>query len=156
MHKWYIGLIVGVIGFVSLALGAQNGLPDEIASYLSWHRGNSQKSFEESAHPVAKDIYFNDTAAETVMAQSFPHAEGSTFLKERTDPETLMVTTIYGMRKVANFDPANGDWQYAVFERADDGKFLGDWMEASSATMCIGCHTGAKDKDYTFLSYLDN
>ncbi len=156
--KRLIGLVIGLMVFgLWVVSAAGNGLPDDLAGYLSWHRGNSQKSFAESAHPIAKDIYFNDTAAETVMSKNFPYAEGTVFLKERTDIETLMVSTIYGMRKVAGFDPANGDWQYAVFEReGSSGKFMGGWMESSGSAMCIGCHTTSKDKDYTFLTYLAN
>lgn len=155
--KRVIGLSTAILFFgFWVATAASNGLPDEVASYLNWQRANSQKSFEQSAHPVAKDIYYNADAAQTLMSMSFPYSEGAVLLKERMDPETLMVSTIYGMRKVAGFDPANGDWQYAVFEREGSGQFVGDWMEASSAAMCVGCHTGAKDKDYTFLSYLDN
>ena len=75
-------------------------------------------------------------------------------MKERVDPATLVVTTLYAMRKVADFDPENGDWQYAVFERVDAGAFEGGWMSAENAGMCVGCHVGAADSDYTFLSYL--
>jgi hypothetical protein len=136
------------------AQGTGLGLPDEVAEYFRWERANAQKSFEESAHPVAKDIYMNELAAETAYPSSFPYSEGSTFVKERMDPETLSVTTLYAMRKVAGFDPENGDWQYAVFEREDAGAFGGGWMSAENAGMCVGCHVQAKDTDYTFLSYL--
>ena len=149
-------LFIALFAFVVTSLAATNGLPDDVAGYLGWHRANAQKSFEQSAHPTAKDIYYNDAAAESVMSKVFPHAEGSVFLKERTDPETLTVTTIYGMQKVAGFDSENGDWQYAVFERGEDGQFGGGWMAAADAAMCVGCHVNAKDKDYTFLSYLSN
>jgi len=135
------------------AQGTGLGLPGGVAAYFTWERANAQKSFEESAHPVAKDIYMNELAAETARASSFPYAEGSTFIKERMDPETLQVTTLYAMRKVAGFDPDNGNWQYAVFER-EAGTFGGGWMSAENAGMCVGCHVDAADTDYTFLSYL--
>lgn len=54
------------------------------------------------------------------------------------DPATLSVTTLYAMRKVAGSGPENGNWQYAVFERA--GAFSGGWMSAENAGMCSGCH----------------
>ena len=138
----------------AVAQGAGLGLPEEVADYFRWERGNAQKSFEESAHPVAKDIYLNELAAETARASSFPYSVDSTFIKERTDPETLLVTTLYAMRKVEGFDPNNGNWQYGVFEREDAGAFGGGWMSVADAEGCIGCHTGAADTDYTFLSYL--
>lgn len=153
-HKW----LLASFALVTLTLvGAQSaglGLPEEVADYFRWERGNAQKSFEESAHPVAKDIYFNETAAETARASSFPYSVDSTFIKERTNPETLLVTTLYAMRKVEGFDPDNGNWQYGVFEREDAGAFGGGWMSVAEAEGCIGCHTDAADTDYTFLSYL--
>jgi hypothetical protein len=57
-------------------------------------------------------------------------------------------------RKVAGFDPSGGDWQYALFERGEDGQFTGGWMGVESAAMCIGCHVNAQAKDFTFLTYL--
>jgi len=145
-----------ILASAALVLAQGTGLPEEVAGYLSWTRANAQKSFEESAHPVAKDIYFNEVAAQGFDGSSFsfPHAEGSVFVKERMDPEALSVTTLYAMRKVAGFDPENGNWQYAVFERGEDGTFGGGWMSAEGAAMCVECHRGAADKDYTFLSYL--
>lgn len=151
-------LIVAGFFLVSVTLvGAQSaalGLSDEIAEYFGWERANAQKSLEESAHPIAKDIYFNDSAAESVGSRSFPHAEGSIFVKESVNPEMLSFTVVSAMRKVAGFNPDGGDWQYGMFERQDDGSFAGDWMSASEAAMCSECHSSAADSDYTFLSYL--
>ena len=153
---WRNGLVVIAVllgGAAVLAQGADLGLPDEFADYFTWERANPQKDLEESAHPLVKDIYVNDTAAKGALA-SFPYAEGSVFIKERMNPETLSVTTLYAMRKVAGFDPENNNWQYAVFEREDAGAFGGGWMSAENAGMCVGCHIKAEDTDYTFLSYL--
>lgn len=154
---WRYRLVVaGVMlgGAVVLAQGTGPGLPPELADYFTWERANPQKDLEESAHPLVKDIYVNDTAAQGALGATFPYAEGSTLIKERMNPETLQVTTLYGMRKVAGFDSENGDWQYAVFEREDASAFGGGWMSAENAGMCVGCHVKAKATDYTFLSYL--
>lgn len=75
-------------------------------------------------------------------------------MKECMDPATLVVTTRYAVRKVAGFSPENGDWQYAVFERADAGAFGGGWLSTENAGMCVGSHAGAAESDDTFLSYL--
>lgn len=149
-----VGLLIALIALPVIAT-AQVNLPEEIAGYLSWSRANSQKSFAQSAHPTAKDIYYNDAASDTMMSKTFPFAEGSVILKERTDPDTLTVTTLYTMRKEAGFSPDGGDWQYGVFERAEDGSFDGGWMSVENAAMCMGCHSGAAETDYAFLSYLD-
>lgn len=150
-------LLVGLVTTVFVTVGAQSaglGLPDEFADYFTWTRANPQKDLEESAHPLIKDIYVDDVAAETVASSAFPYAEGSTLIKERMDPATLSVTTLYTMRKVAGFDPENGDWQYGVLERESAGAFTGGWMDTEASSGCIGCHKGAADTDYTFLSYL--
>lgn len=154
---WRNGLVViGVLlgGTVVLAQGTGLGLPDEVADYFTWERANPQKDLEESAHPLVKDIYIDELAAQSALEASFPYGEGSTLIKERMNPETLQVTTFYAMRKVAGFDPENGDWQYAVFEREDTGAFGGGWLSAENAGMCVGCHVMAEATDYTFLSYL--
>jgi hypothetical protein len=143
-------LSVTLVGAQSAALG----LPDDIAEYFGWERANAQKSLEASAHPIAKDIYLNGSAAESVGSGSFPHAEGSIFVKESVDPEQLSVTVVSAMRKVADFNPDGGDWQYGMFERQDDGSFTGDWMSVAEAAMCAECHSSAAESDYTFLSYL--
>jgi hypothetical protein len=112
---WAKGLIVtGVLlgGAAVLAQGTELGLPAEIADYFTWERANPQKDLEESAHPLVKDIYIDELAAQSALEASFPYGEGSTLIKERMNPETLQVTTLYAMRKVADFDPENGDWQY--------------------------------------------
>ncbi len=149
-------IVLGVLlcGTAVLAQGAELGLPDEIANYFTWERANPQKDLEESAHPLVKDIYLNEQAAQSELEATFPYGEGSTLIKERMDPETLSVTTLYAMRKVAGFDPDNGDWQYAEFAREDTGAFGGGWMSAENAGMCVGCHVKAEATDYTFLSYL--
>lgn len=149
-------VVVLVLGLISVVMVlAQSGLPEDVTGYLTWQRANAQKSYEESAHPVAKDVYYNETAGITLAAGSFPHGEGSVFIKERMDPETLTVTTLYTMRKVVGFNPTGGDWQYGLFERGEDGVLAGDWMTVEGAAMCIGCHVGAQDKDFTFLNYLN-
>jgi hypothetical protein len=128
-----------------------DGRPD----YAEWTRLNPQKNFITSAHPTAKDVYVNDAGSAAALERSFPFPEGSELVKESTDVDTLMVSVITAMRKVAGFDPANGDWQYGMFERMDDGSFGGMWADVGTEMhqMCVGCHTGAAETDYAFLSY---
>ena len=143
-----------LLSVVVLAQEAAAGVAEDVAGYWSWERANVQKSFEPSAHPVAKDIYFNEAAGPSVHDGSFPHAEGSIFVKETLDAATLQVSVLTTMRKVAGFNPDGGDWQYGMFERQQDGSFMGGWMDVEGAAMCIGCHVDASAKDFTFLSYL--
>ena len=128
---------------------------DPRPAYADWTRLNPQKNFIQSAHPTAKDVYVNDLGRDAALQRSFPFPEGSTLVKESVDVDTLTITVLTAMRKVAGFDPANGDWQYGMFERMDDGAFGGTWAEVGSDMhlMCVGCHTGAAANDYAFLTY---
>lgn len=152
---WVLFVIsILLVSVAVLAQEAGSGIAEDVADYWSWERANAQKSVEETAHPVAKDIYFNEAAAPSMHEGTFPHAEGSIFVKESLDPMTLQVSVITTMRKVAGFNPDGGDWQYGRFERQEGSGFVGGWMNVESAAMCMGCHVDAADKDYTFLSYL--
>ena len=158
-HRIQRRFVAAVI--VALAVtwvAAQAAMGDQRPDYADWVRLNPQKNFIASAHPTAKDIYVNAIGAEAAQTRSFPYPVGSELVKESIDPATLSVFVITAMRKVAGFDPANGDWQYGMFERNDDGGFSGMWAETSSDMhqMCVTCHTRAAARDYTFLSYTGN
>ena len=146
-----LALALALILGIAPAQGALDGLPD----YLSWQRLNPQKNLRSSAHPIAKDIYVDAVGAEAALARSFPMPDGSILVKESMDPATLSVVVISAMRKVAGFDGANSDWQYAMFERLADGSFGGGWADAGSDMhqMCSSCHARAAERDYLFLNY---
>jgi hypothetical protein len=151
------------------------GFPEEVADYHTWSRANVDKSFIESAHPIMKDVYYNDEAAAAFENDefSFPYAEGSVFVKESTDPETLLVSVITVMRKADEADEETGGWEWGMWMREgmdddndmndnmnDNGMamrgFEGDWLPAEEAVnMCVECHSAVSDQDYTFLDYLD-
>ena len=134
---------------------AQDAMMVQLPEYADWTRLNPQKNFIQSAHPTAKDVYVNAIGRDAALLRSFPFPDGSEIVKESTDVATLNVTVLAAMRKVAGFDPANGDWQYGMFERMDDGTFGGMWTEAGTEMhqMCMTCHTGAAANDYAFLTY---
>lgn len=146
------------VALVATLVAAQAAMGDHRPDYADWTRLNPQKNFITSAHPTAKDVYVNDVGAEAALSRSFPFPEGSELVKESIDTDTLSVVVITAMRKVAGFDPVNGDWQYGMFERMDDGSFGGMWIEAGTDmhTMCVTCHTGAAANDYAFLTYTGN
>jgi hypothetical protein len=146
-----VALALALIVGLAPAQGALDGIPE----YLGWQRLNPQKNLRPSAHPIAKDIYVDAVGAEAALTRTFPMPEGSILVKESTDPATLSVSVISAMRKVAGFDTAAGDWQYAMFERLSDGTFGGAWAAAGSDMhqMCSSCHARAADRDYLFLNY---
>ena len=146
------------LALVVTLVAAQAMTGDQRPDYADWTRLNPQKNFITSAHPTAKDVYVNEAGAEAALTRSFPFPACSELVKESIDTETLTVTVITAMRKVAGFDPANGDWQYGMFERTDDGSFGGMWIETGTDmhAMCVTCHTGAAANDYAFLTYTGN
>jgi hypothetical protein len=139
-------------------VAAQAMMGDHRPEYADWVRLNPQKNFIASAHPTAKDIYANEAAAQAVRSATFPFPAGSELVKESLDTTTLTVNVITAMRKIAGFDPANGDWQYGMFERGADGTFGGMWIEVGTDmhAMCVTCHAGAAATDYAFLTYTGN
>ena len=147
-----------VAALAATLVAAQAMMGDHRPDYADWVRLNPQKNFITSAHPTAKDVYVNEVGAEAAQMRSFPFPAGSELVKESIDTETLSVFVITAMRTVAGFDPANGDWQYGMFERGEDGAFGGMWAEPGSEMhlLCVSCHTRAADRDYTFLTYTGN
>jgi len=143
-------VLVGLTLTVVVAQGMNGGPP----AYLDWIRLNPQPNFIESAHPTVKDVFVNEVGADAALTRSFPFPEGSELVKASTG-EDLSVFVVTAMRKVAGFDPDNGDWQYGMFERGEDGEFMGMWADVGSEmhTMCVTCHTGAAANDFVFLSY---
>lgn len=141
------------IGLLVLIIAQSGDLPEDLTQYVTWTRLNAQRVLTPSAHPVAKDIYANDAAASTLESDAFPFAEGAILVKESLDPDSAQVAVISAMRKVAGFDPDNGDWQYGMFEASEDGGFSGMWMNAEDGAMCSSCHVGAADSDFAFLNY---
>ena len=146
------------LALIVTLVAAQAMMGDHRPEYADWTRLNPQKNFITSAHPTAKDVYVNEVGAEAALTRSFPFPEGSELVKESTDTDTLSVFVITAMRKVAGFDPDNGDWQYGMFERGEDGAFAGMWIETGTDMhqMCVSCHVGAAATDYAFLSYTGN
>ena len=143
-------LLVGLTITMVVAQGMSEGPPD----YREWTRLNPQPNSIASAHPTVKDVFVNDAGADAALSRSFPFPEGSEFIKASLG-EDLSVFVVTAMRKVAGFDPDNGDWEYGMFERGSDGAFEGMWAEVGSDMhmMCVSCHTGAADNDFVFLSY---
>lgn len=148
-----LALMLGIIS------AAGTGMPEAFADYHGWHRANVNKIMTPSAHPEMKDVYFNDAAAEGFDAAeasfSFPHADGSVFVKETLDPDSLEVTVLAVMRKVEGFDADHGDWEWGMWERNGDGLFEGGWLELEAGQeMCAECHSRMADNDFTFVNYL--
>lgn len=156
MHRTVRSLVLGSALLVAFTLtfviahGHGGGVP----AYLDWTRLNPQPNFIESAHPTVKDVFVNDLGREAALTRSFPFPEGSELVKASIGDD-LSVFVVTAMRKVAGFDPDNGDWQYGMFERGDDGEFAGMWADTGTEMhqMCVSCHTAVAANDFVFLTY---
>jgi hypothetical protein len=151
-------LIIAAASLATAVLAQMVANQDDIEGYLGWTRLNAQRNFIESPHAAPKDVYVNDVGRDAALGRSFPFPEGTVLVKETTDEDALRVAVITAMRKVAGFDPDRGDWQYAMFERQDDGSFAGDWVatDTDMHQMCTSCHQQAADRDYAFLDYMND
>ncbi|MCL4454166.1 MAG: cytochrome P460 family protein [Deinococcus sp.] len=134
-------IVAAILLLAGMAVAKVAGIPDKFQDYLSWTRVNIGKVNQGGAHPAGKDVYTNIAGDKLLDAFKGTFAEGTIFLKERVDPNTLVVTNIYTMEKGKN------GWVWGMFERKGD-KFEGGVLE--NAQMCIGCHQGAKtDRVFT-------
>ena len=144
-----------LLGFAWVAAQqAGLGIADDLAGYFQWDRTNVQKSFIESAHPAAKDVYFNDPASDAVRSGDRPFPDGSVIVKEVTSPESLQVQVLTTMRKVDGFAADQGDWQYGRWDRTEAGDFDGGWMPVDGAQGCVACHAEASANDFVFADYV--
>lgn len=61
------------------------------------------------------------------------------------------------IKRAANYDTENGDWQYFELIQQRDGRFLvnleGSHGNKGVAQNCSGCHFGAKDRDFVFSTF---
>ncbi|MER3444323.1 MAG: hypothetical protein C4333_09490 [Meiothermus sp.] len=147
VKAWMPVLVLAIVGVVSAKVA---GLPEKYQGYTGWTRANVAKITAAGAHPSAKDVYVNLTADKLVGTDDkykAPFAAGTVFIKERMDPDTLSVTTLYVMEKKS---AREGDWEWSVFERDGNG-FKGGVF--ANAAMCIGCHQEAKASDLIFTQF---
>jgi hypothetical protein len=150
MRKAFILSAAAGLVAIPLALAQPAGIPAAIADYWSWTRLNIDRFTENTtgAHPQPKDVYINlDPAdflgADGVAATPFP--EGTIIVKERNDPDELLVDRLYVMEK------ADGTWLYSFYDRQADGTFAGQSFGAAP-NLCSDCHQAAPT-DFVFVQY---
>ncbi len=143
-----LALPLGLLA-VAIAVAQPAGLPDSIRDYWSWTRMNLQviTANETGAHPQPKDVYINLMTSDFVGASGMtitPFPNGTIVIKERTDPDTLMVDRLYMMEKI------DGAWTYSFFDRQVDGTFAGQHLGTDN--FCRACHQNAAT-DNVFVEY---
>jgi len=97
-------------------------------------------------------VYVNDVGKRAMLIELQPHfPKGSIIVKQKlttksaTDPELLTVM----IKRDAEFDPSNGDWEYMVFDGT--GKTV---QAQGKLENCQSCHLRVKDTDYVNRTYL--
>lgn len=141
MKKWLAVVAVLMVGAVVANVA---GLADSLQGYATWTRVNTQKITASGAHPSAKDVYVNIANDKLADAYKRAFAAGTTFVKERVDPDTLVITNIYVMKKKSD---KVGDWEWGMYQRNGD-RFEGGTF--ADAGMCVGCHQNSKVNDWVF------
>lgn len=147
MKKWM--MVLGLL-FVGVVVAQVAGLAENIRAYASWTRVNVNKINSAGAHPLGKDVYVNLAPDRLLGANgnyNLPFAQGTIFVKERVDPQTLQVTHIWVMQKRSN---NAGDWAWAAYERKDNA-FQGGAL--SNPAMCVDCHRQASATDQVFTQW---
>ena len=135
---------------IPLALAQPAGVPAAVADYWSWTRLNIDRFTENTtgAHPQPKDVYINLEPADFVGLDGVaatPFPEGTVIVKERNDPDELLVDRLYVMEKT------DGTWLYSFYDRQPDGTFTGQSFSAAP-NLCSNCHQAAPT-DYVFVQY---
>ncbi len=139
------GSLGAIIVASSIAIAQPAGVPDTIADYWDWTRLNIDRFTENStgAHPQPKDVYVNLDVADILAAANGVFPEGTVVVKERNDPDALLVDRLYAMEKV------DGSWIYSFYDRQSDGSFAGQSFGAAS-NLCSNCHQAAPT-DFVFV-----
>jgi hypothetical protein len=88
--------------------------------------------------------YLDQAADVAYKSKSYPFPDGAVAAKEGHTGATGPIERVYMMKKIKGYDPANGDWFYAMMAPDGAPRLKG------KVSLCISCHSGAKGKDYVF------
>jgi len=134
----------------TVSLAQPTGLPDSMNDYWSWIRLNINRYTDNptGAHPQPKDVYINLDQVDLLAADGttkLPFADGTVVVKERNDPDELLVDRLYMMEKIG------GAWSYSFYDRQSSDTFGGE--ELGTANFCADCHNGAEQDDFVFTQF---
>lgn len=135
-------LIAGLLGLLAFALAVSlNGLPAKYSEYDKWEKVVLQGLPASGPHAgQAKLVYANPAAAKDWKgSKELPL--GSIVVKTAgpTNAPTL----------VAVMEKRQGGWYYEEYF-PEGGKYLLKFGGPGGQQLCVGCHTGAKAKDFLF------
>ena len=130
------------------------GLPADTAGYEGWLKLNAEPippAPGGDPHRGTKNVYVNQTreAIAPNGEQQFPYPDGTIVVKEATRPGKDFIGLIAVMWKEAGSNPDVGDWRFEEFLR---GAPDADFRLAFEGGVCTGCHSGAADTDFVFVT----
>ncbi len=144
--------LAAVAGLVAttVVVAQPAGVPERIADYWNWTRLNIDRFTDNStgAHPQPKDVYISLEPTEFIAeggATVTPFPDGTMIVKERNEPDALLVDRLYLMEKV------EGAWVYSFYDRQNDGSFTGQSF-GQAPNLCSDCHQGAPT-DSVFVQF---
>lgn len=113
-------------------------------SYTSYTALNQDLRSSQAHGGIWVKTYLDAATDKAFQAKSYPFPDGATAVKEGHPSADGAVEKLFVMRKIKGYDPANGDWFYAM----TDAK--GQVQQKGKLQMCISCHSNAKAKDYLY------
>lgn len=116
-------------------------------AYAFWPEHEGMRS-GQSPHGKYHEIYINRTLRSVLPAAGRTAPDGSIVVKRNFGPDRK-VKNYTLMAKAAGYDPAHGDWFWAMYDPA--GKVTAQGKPSG----CIACHEGMKDNDYLIVRALD-
>ena len=124
---------------------AADSLWERIEGHREWGFFDGHVGVMKGASPHGTYVatYINDVAASNQADPPY----GSILVKENyssEDPSDLGGYTV--MERVRGYDPENGDWFWARFDRR------GEQTHSGKVAFCFDCHFDAEGDDFVFLN----
>lgn len=118
-------------------------LIDLAVAYKSYMAINTELK-PSDIHGNRVKTFLDPDGFKTYQDKSFPYADGTVSVKESYGSPDGSPEKLYVMKKIAGYDPDNGDWFYAVMSPE------GIASQSGRISLCISCHVKAKSKDYLY------
>ncbi|MBF2054178.1 MAG: cytochrome P460 family protein [Candidatus Sericytochromatia bacterium] len=115
-----------------------------VQNYQSFPALNEELKRSGTHENMMVRTYLDPTAMAAFNSQSYPYANGTEIVKQGHKTADGPVEALFIMKKIAGYDPENGDWFYAMTN--GDG-MVGD---KGRIQMCISCHGAVRSKDFVY------
>lgn len=133
-----------------------SGLPEEIKDYKNWLKMNKNPIPPDTSAPHTpsngiKNVFVNQTKVILLKSeqQLFPYPDKTIIVKEALNKDKNYVELIAIMKKIKGKDSEHNDWEFTEYNRSSADE---DFKLAFKDGICWNCHSGAKEKDYSFTT----